>query len=342
MSGSYVLMKVKEAVFCHRSPLRFINLFLLMLSFFIFPHSSVFARDEMFTWIPPTTNSDGTPLKDLAGFKVYYGTASRTYSKVINAGNVNSYIVSNLSDGTYYFAVTAYNVVGNEGNFSNEVVRTVQSRYTLSVSKSGTGTGTATSTGISCGSDCAEPFAPGTVVTLTAAPDANSTFAGWSGGGCTGTGQCTTTINANTTVTAEFNLKTQTSNTCDTVNSNSFFGCYYDNIDFTNLKLTRTDSQINFEWGYNSPNASIVPEAFSVRWQGDWYFASSGTYRFTATADDGIRIWIDGTLILDKWSDQAPTTYTVDRSLSAGTHRIKVEYYENEGGSVAKLNWKLV
>jgi hypothetical protein len=80
--------------------------------------------------------------------------------------------------------------------------------YALSVSKVGTGTGTVTSVpaGINCGSDCNEPYPHGTEVTLTASPDANSDFAGWSGA-CTGTGDCVVTIDSAKSVVATFNLK---------------------------------------------------------------------------------------------------------------------------------------
>src|SRR5262245_1785599 len=77
---------------------------------------------------------------------------------------------------------------------------------TLIVTKSGAGTGTVTSssTGINCGTACAGSYATGTQVTLTATPAAGSTFTGWSGGGCTGTGTCVVTMTADTTVTAGF------------------------------------------------------------------------------------------------------------------------------------------
>ena len=78
----------------------------------------------------------------------------------------------------------------------------------LTVAKNGTGTGTVTSSpaGITCGTDCTEPYNVGQSVALTAVAGANSAFAGWSGGGCTGTGTCTVTMAAATTVTATFNL----------------------------------------------------------------------------------------------------------------------------------------
>lgn len=78
----------------------------------------------------------------------------------------------------------------------------------LSIAKIGTGSGTVTRTGgaINCGSTCTESLAPGSAVTLTASAAAGSTFVGWNGGTCTGTGSCSFTLNANTTVNAQFNL----------------------------------------------------------------------------------------------------------------------------------------
>jgi hypothetical protein len=86
-------------------------------------------------------------------------------------------------------------------------VRSGQAVYfTLNVAKTGTGAGMITSSpgGIDCGSDCAETLTSGTSVSLTAAADIGSTFSGWSGGGCQGTGPCTVALTADTTVTAEF------------------------------------------------------------------------------------------------------------------------------------------
>jgi Divergent InlB B-repeat domain len=81
------------------------------------------------------------------------------------------------------------------------------SSFVLSVGRAGTGTGTVSSSpaGISCGASCSSSFTSGTVVTLTASPAAGSTFAGWSGAGCAGTGACSVTMNAAQSVTATFN-----------------------------------------------------------------------------------------------------------------------------------------
>lgn len=166
-------------------------------------------------WKAPTINEDGTPITNLAGYRVHYSTASRSYAQKINAGNVTTYTVTNLAEGTtYYFAVTAYNVSGQESKLSNEISRTIPKpiqQYFLTVSKAGTGSGMVTSSpaGISCGSDCTESYNSGASVTLSAAPATNSTFGGWEGA-CSGTGSCTVNMNASRTVAAAFALKTYT------------------------------------------------------------------------------------------------------------------------------------
>jgi Divergent InlB B-repeat domain/Putative Ig domain len=79
--------------------------------------------------------------------------------------------------------------------------------FTLQVTKNGTGSGTVSSSpsGIACGTSCSRSFSGGTTVTLTATPASGSIFAGWSGGGCAGSGSCVVRISNNTTVTATFN-----------------------------------------------------------------------------------------------------------------------------------------
>ena len=109
-----------------------------------------------------------------------------------------------------------------------------------------------------------------------------------------------------------------------------------------NPSMVRDDGDgfLNFDWGERSPSTScgIGSDRFSVYWTRTLYF-DSGTWRFTVTADDGVRLYIDGSLQLDEWIDQPPTTYTVEVDLTAGNHTIELEYYENGGEAVVKLNW---
>jgi hypothetical protein len=79
------------------------------------------------TWLPPTTNVDGTPLTNLAGFKVYWGTAPGNYpssATIMNPG-LTRYVVENLTPNTYYFAVKAVNTAGTESVFSNTESKTI-------------------------------------------------------------------------------------------------------------------------------------------------------------------------------------------------------------------------
>ncbi len=85
----------------------------------------VHAAIATLSWTPPTTNANGTPLTDLAGYRIYYGISSRGYSQSVDAGNVTSYIIGGFAEGqTYYFAVTAYDTYGNESAYSLETSKT--------------------------------------------------------------------------------------------------------------------------------------------------------------------------------------------------------------------------
>lgn len=78
------------------------------------------------TWVAPTENSDGSPLTDLKGYKIHYGSASQSYTEAISVDNptLTTYLVNTLPAGKYYFAVTAYNSAGLESSPSDEVVAT--------------------------------------------------------------------------------------------------------------------------------------------------------------------------------------------------------------------------
>jgi hypothetical protein len=122
-----------------------------------------------------------------------------------------------------------------------------------------------------------------------------------------------------------------------TIPNGTFLGCYYDNRDFTNYKLSRNDNAINFDWGGGSPDSSIQSDTYSVLWQGDFTFEAA-EYQFNITVDDGVRLYVDNQLILDKWIDQV-ATYQPKHIFTAGTHAIKVEYFENSGGARAQVGW---
>jgi glucose/arabinose dehydrogenase len=115
---------------------------------------------------------------------------------------------------------------------------------------------------------------------------------------------------------------------------------YYDNIDFTNLKQTRTDSTVNFNWGRSSPDPSIGADTFSARWTGQLEAKYSENYNFYTTSDDGVRLWVNNQLLIDKFVDQSAKEYSGAIALIAGQkYDIKLEYYENRYDAVSQLSW---
>ncbi len=139
--------------------------------------------------------------------------------------------------------------------------------------------------------------------------------------------------------TAKLSWATQPSTGCSGA-INKWCAAYFNNRSLSGSPvLQRDESAINYDWGSGGPGSGVNTDNFSVRWQGPFTFDANATYEFTATADDGIRLWVDNTLLIDAWRDQAPTTYRASKYLTAGQHTLKVEYYENSGGATAKLSW---
>ncbi|MEH1831408.1 MAG: PA14 domain-containing protein [Nostoc sp.] len=115
---------------------------------------------------------------------------------------------------------------------------------------------------------------------------------------------------------------------------------YYDNIDFTNLKVTRTDPRVNFVWGTGSPDPSIGADTFSARWTGQVEAKYSETYKFYTTSDDGVRLWVNGQQIINDFVDHSATEDSGSIALVAGQkYDIKLEYYENTYSAVSQLSW---
>jgi hypothetical protein len=105
--------------------------------------------------------------------------------------------------------------------------------------------------------------------------------------------------------------------------------------------LVRNDKSIDFRWGSGSVAPGLPTDGFSARWSRKVAF-DRGAYRFYAWADDGIRVYVDGELVLNEWHDgSAEEVYVVDLNL-AGQKTLLVEYYERGGEALAKFWWKRV
>ena len=119
--------------------------------------------------------------------------------------------------------------------------------------------------------------------------------------------------------------------------TDSYFAEFFNNRSLRDTPvLTREDQVIDFDWGRGSPGPGVNSDYFSARWTKTSHF-DAGSYEFSVTADDGVRLYIDGELVIDKWVDQGPTTYIVTKTLAEGDHSIKMEYYEHWVGAVAKF-----
>jgi hypothetical protein len=140
--------------------------------------------------------------------------------------------------------------------------------YTLTVSKAGTGTVTSSPAGINCGSTCSSSFSSGASITLAAAPQAGSVFAGWSGGGCSGTGNCTVTMTAAKTVTATFNVipvgrttwiescGTATKSGCTCSNTTEWFCAGTPKCSYTCPARTHTTASSNCNYIITNPSGT--------------------------------------------------------------------------------------
>ena len=118
-------------------------------------------------------------------------------------------------------------------------------------------------------------------------------------------------------------------------------GEYYNNTNLEGPPLfVRNDKAINFDWKDGSPVPGLNRDSFSVRWTREYNFAYTGEYTFVATTDDGMRVWLDDQLILDKWFGQPATTYYVTRWVTQGVRRLRVEYYEAGGLAMARFRWQ--
>ena len=100
-------------------------------------------------------------------------------------------------------------------------------------------------------------------------------------------------------------------------------------------------NNVDFDWGEGSPASGVDDDDFSAKFKRHVHF-EPGTYRFTATMDDGMRVFLDDKVIIDSWTDSQQHTMSVDVPVSGGGHDLKVEYYEAGNMAVAKFHWDLI
>ena len=118
-------------------------------------------------------------------------------------------------------------------------------------------------------------------------------------------------------------------------------GEYYNNTNLTGSPvLTRTDLTVDFYWGTGSPGGSVNSDGFSVKWTGKLNVPTSDWYDIATATDDGVRLYINGNLVIDDWNDHALKTNTYSIYLDAtNTYDIEMRYYENGGDATSILGW---
>jgi beta-glucanase (GH16 family) len=115
---------------------------------------------------------------------------------------------------------------------------------------------------------------------------------------------------------------------------------YFDDPEFAGLTTQRVDPNVAFDWQSASPAEGIEPYLYSVRWTGQVKAEQSETYTFHTTSNDGVRLWVDGRLIIDNWTSHAATHDTGTIDLEAGRkYDVRLEYFQRLGAAVIKLEW---
>jgi YVTN family beta-propeller protein len=128
-----------------------------------------------------------------------------------------------------------------------------------------------------------------------------------------------------------------------TPNSGSgLLGRYFNNTSLAGAPVLQRVEAVNFGWGSSSPGPGVNSDQFSVRWSGKVEATATGNFQFQTNSNDGVRLWINGVLVIDNWTNHATVNNTTGKIALAKNQRcaITMEFYDNTGGAVAKLRWK--
>jgi hypothetical protein len=116
---------------------------------------------------------------------------------------------------------------------------------------------------------------------------------------------------------------------------------YYREPELKNEVLKRKEDNINFPYGQGSFSNDYQEDSFGASWTGVIRTAYSDSYKFYTRTDDGVRLWVNGKLLIDKWQDMGTTEFSAELPLQAGKeYPIKMEYYDRGGEAYAELSWE--
>ncbi len=116
-------------------------------------------------------------------------------------------------------------------------------------------------------------------------------------------------------------------------------GQYFAGTGFERLLLTRRDAAIDFDWGQGSPDPTVPAHNFSARWLGEFQTMFSEPTTLTARTDDGVRVWMDGALVIDAWTMHGATDYTHTFAAEAGRkYTVRMDFMQGAGDACAHLD----
>jgi alpha-D-xyloside xylohydrolase len=119
-------------------------------------------------------------------------------------------------------------------------------------------------------------------------------------------------------------------------------GDYFADETLAHRVAARRDATVDFDWGLGPPLPEVPADQFSVRWTGRLRAPETGEYELATVADDGVRLWLDGKLVIDDWTQHAPEYHAGRVTLEAGKrYDFRLEYYDEILGASVKLRWTL-
>ncbi len=120
-------------------------------------------------------------------------------------------------------------------------------------------------------------------------------------------------------------------------------GAYFNNPTLQGVPVATRSEPVNYQWAAAPAGVAVPADGFSVRWNGWVEPPVSGTYALQTVSDDGVRVWVDGQLVIDNWTGHAPTANTAAavRWEAGQLHAIRVEYQELGGPGTAQLRWQM-
>ncbi len=146
-----------------------------------------------------------------------------------------------------------------------------------------------------------------------------------------------TAIATATTTTVATASRTQVIVSATPIVISDWRGMYFNNVTLSGMPaVTRNEVDIDFNWGFGSPDARINPDNFSARWTRRLFF-NQGAYRFTVQMDDAARVWLDGVLVLNAWKAGGLRRVSTDATLNKGYHEVRVEFFERSGVAVLRF-----